>query len=298
MSATHQFFNHLQSRFGGLHKFLEKKEISQLVLHRTDGQINPDDLKRLMTHDVCVLHVENFYPKDHAIRLGKSLASEATHEGKAKNWKISTSRGLESSDVATLGKFAPLNIVSGLVSQKNEQSEKDEVMNEYFEGVREEFRDRRVEKISESNNDVDDSSVGRPQLWPLDKLRLELDESWSAGAGLAREQNTENSGSNNSYRRPYGGGLPRVMMGPTRWKKGFIHVDEMAPLSKDNGLFSANIYLQMPESKGDFNGGFQIWPLGIYSRWDWYKNAVDLSGMYYFLFLFIHLLYFHNFMNN
>ena len=79
--------------------------------------------------------------------------------------------------------------------------------------------------------------------------------------------------------------LPRIMMGPTRWKKdGYIHVDEMAPLSSQQGLFSASIYLQLPDQTTDheiFNktnvhtgtnaGDFAIWPLGIRSRWDWYK---------------------------
>lgn len=110
---------------------------------------------------------------------------------------------------------------------------------------------------------------GRPQLWPLDKLRLELDEAWPAGAGLAREE---------AYpKRPFGGGLPRIMFGPTRWRKGFIHVDEMAPLNANYGQFSANIYLLPPsapllldDTKQRFEA-LHIWPLGIRSRLHWYK---------------------------
>ena len=71
-----------------------------------------------------------------------------------------------------------------------------------------------------------------------------------------------------------GGGLARIMMGPTRWKKGYIHVDDMGPLKTSQGLFSANIYLQMPQPQA-----MDIWPLGVRSRWDWYRNAVLLSGM-------------------
>jgi hypothetical protein len=99
--------------------------------------------------------------------------------------------------------------------------------------------------------------------------------------------------------------LPRVMKGPTRWKRGFVHVDEMAPLHPERGLFSANIYLQLPDNennnrndvvgehdntnrdnedvvKNDNNNGqevLEIWPLGIRSRWDWYRNALLLSGL-------------------
>jgi hypothetical protein len=107
---------------------------------------------------------------------------------------------------------------------------------------------------------------------------LELDECWPSGSGLAREKD--------GLKRPYGGGLPRVMMGPTRWKRGFIHVDEMAPLSVDRGLLSANIYLQLPpdesgtvDNGNEHCGDFYIWPLGVRSRWDWYTNALTLSGL-------------------
>jgi hypothetical protein len=131
----------------------------------------------------------------------------------------------------------------------------------YFVGARKEMRSRRFSRKHE----------GRPQLWPLDKLRLELDEAWPAGAGLAREE---------AYpKRPFGGGLPRIMFGPTRWRKGFIHVDEMAPLNANYGQFSANIYLLPPVSSApllldDTKQRFEalhIWPLGIRSRMDWYK---------------------------
>ena len=86
------------------------------------------------------------------------------------------------------------------------------------------------------------------------------------------------------------------MRGPTRWKRGFIHVDEMSPLNATKGLFSANIYLSMPsiENKSDEDmdgadddvdahkrdsGGLNIWPLGVRSRLDWYRNAITLSSL-------------------
>jgi hypothetical protein len=101
------------------------------------------------------------------------------------------------------------------------------------------------------------------------------------------------------YARPYGGGLPRIMQGPTRWKRGFIHVDELGPLDNTRGLFSANIYLNVPESTsiGGIDGGtddegwkkdagaLHVWPLGVRSRWDWYRvsktslsNSTDTCG--------------------
>ena len=119
-----------------------------------------------------------------------------------------------------------------------------------------------------------------PYLWPLDQFRLELDEIWSHGASLARDKESG---------RVMGGGLPRIMLGPTRWKKGFIHADQFSPLSTENGLFSANIYLQLPERSeqenengNDSNEGeeeLHIWPLDIRSDLDWYMHQDLLKGM-------------------
>lgn len=207
------------------------------------------------------------HPKIHgleALEIGRKLAKEAL-AGKSQNWKVSTSRGLESSDVSTLGEYPPFNVACSSSDQKY-------ALEMYFEGARKEMRSRRFCPIASA-------AEKRHQLWPLDKLRLELDEAWPAGAGLAREQIHP--------KRPYGGGLPRIMFGPTRWRKGFIHVDEMAPLNAYSGQFSANIYLLPPNldthsgtlSSLVENGeptpysfeALHVWPLGIRSRLDWYK---------------------------
>ncbi|CAN0391073.1 unnamed protein product [Phaeothamnion confervicola] len=39
------------------------------------------------------------------------------------------------------------------------------------------------------------------------------------------------------------------------------------------GLFSANIYLQMPPAGGEL----QIWPVAFKSKWDFYRHAATLS---------------------
>jgi hypothetical protein len=72
-----------------------------------------------------------------------------------------------------------------------------------------------------------------------------------------------------------GGGLARIMMGPTRWKKGLIHVDELGPLHVDRGCFSANIYLKLPEEQEPV---LDLWPLDIRSRWDWYRVSRIVIG--------------------
>mmetsp|Transcript_24464 Transcript_24464/g.37689 ORF Transcript_24464/g.37689 Transcript_24464/m.37689 type:complete len:328 (-) Transcript_24464:954-1937(-) len=248
-AALRKFFSLLESRFGGLAPLLDKGPRAEVIV-RQDGNLRSSDLKRLMTHEATAVHVKGFYDTQSAQELGRQLALDA-QEGKARNWKVSTSRGLESSDVSTLGAHMPFNVACGLGKASD--------IDAYFEGVRKELRERRT-----------NPATSRPQLWPLDKFRLELDEVWPSGAGLARETKGEN-------KRVFSGGLPRVMMGPTRWKKGFIHVDEMGPLSSTKGLFSANIYLQLPQD--NTTCGMHIWPLGVRSRWDWYKNALLLSGL-------------------
>ncbi len=140
----------------------------------------------------------------------------------------------------------------------------------YFDGVQRDLKKRRRKKIITSNGEEKDE----PYLWPLDQFRLELDEIWSCGASLARDKETG---------RLMGGGLPRIMLGPTRWKKGFIHADQFSPLSTENGLFSANIYLQLPtrelDAHGADEGELHVWPLDIRTDWEWYTNQELLKGM-------------------
>lgn len=254
--ALQSLFSWIESRYGGLP--FDSGPASELIT--ADKRIHPDDLQRLFHHDATALHVRGFYDKSAARDIGEQLAGEAD-SGEGRNWKVSTSRGLESSDVFTLGEHPPYNVAAASKDAADHDL--------YFDRVIQEFDKRRAD------NDV-------PRLWPLDLLRLQLDEAWAHGAGLAR--GTTSTGD----RRPFSGGLPRVMKGPTRWSKGFIHVDEMGPLDMNKGLFSANIYLQLPEDKRHGVDDVQrspartilhIWPLGVRSRWDWYRNASLLSGL-------------------
>jgi len=245
-AALRQLFAWIGKRYGGLP--MDTGCHAEVIIRQR--RLLSCDLQRLMTHQATALQVKGYFDPFTSATLGQKLAHTA-HQGMARNWKVSTSRGLESSDVSTLGRHAPFNVASATGKQED--------MEAYFTGVWEELNDRRM-----------DGST--PQLWPMDKFRLELDEGWPSGAGLAREMSGE--------KRPFGGGLPRVMIGPTRWKRGFIHVDEMGPMSAEQGLFSANIYLQLPSDEISLRQkALHIWPLGVRTRWDWYRNALLLSGL-------------------
>mmetsp|Transcript_7587 Transcript_7587/g.19175 ORF Transcript_7587/g.19175 Transcript_7587/m.19175 type:complete len:359 (+) Transcript_7587:36-1112(+) len=276
--ALRHFFAWLESNYGGLvfdpsPKIIQSSGPSSLLAA---------DLLALMRHDVTAIHVKGFYPKTAAIRLGRQLALES--ETKRRVWKVSTSRGLESSDVSTLGEHAPFNVASAMGKEE-----------EYFQGVGREFYKRRFEmsdnRGGDDDNDNDDNKL--PTLWPLDLLRLSLDEVWPWGAGLARTTTASSKEKDPSKQLPFSAGLPRIMQGPSRWRQGFIHVDELGPLDVSRGLFSANIYLQLPEPEDKPTNQQQteaessnipqdilhIWPMAIKSRWDWYRNALSLSGL-------------------
>lgn len=224
---------------------------SDVVIVREDGVLRGADLAALVRHDATALVVRRFVPPAAAAAIGEELAAEVAR-GRARNWRVGVGdgrRGLESSDVATLGEHPPYNVAAATDDE-----------DAYFEGVRRELEARR--------RGIDDA----PRLWPTDALRLRLDEAWPGGAGLAREPDRE--------RRVFGGGLPRVAIGPTRWSRGFVHADDPRPLDDARGTFAANVYLRLPEpDNDDEEEHLHVWPLKIRSRWDWYKNAPLLSAL-------------------
>jgi hypothetical protein len=293
--ALRRLFQWIERRYGG--NIPMERGASAAVIRSETSVISTAHLEQLLRHEAVALHVPAFYPPHTARELGRQLAQEAMdgrhfhHAGRTttapnnkpqqrpQNWKISTSRGLESSDVTTLGAHVPYNVALTASSSSSASS-----IDEYFAGVQVELQSRRY-RSTRSSVDNGKEQV-EPQLWPLDLLRLQLDEAWPHGAGLARDARRN---------QPFGGGLPRIMHATTtRWKRGLIHVDELGPLRTSEGLFSANIYLQVPPSvssagANDTNGGdddpaipetvLQIWPTSIRSRWDWYRNALLLSSL-------------------
>lgn len=307
--AIQNLFRWIQSKYGNIDQLMDA---SLPVLCRQDGQLHTHDLQRLFRHELVALHIKSYLDPSYAQFLGQELAESfrttkkmngndddvsttTTNIPQARNWTISHPQGyLESSDVHTLGYHAPYN-----VAMSQSWGKKKNVPMEYYQGVLEELQQRKrcMRRIvvdstlqsSASSSSLSSSwSVPRiPQLHPMDQLRLDLDELWPAGAGLCKDKipstpSNNNNNNNNGISKyyPLGGGLPRIMIGPTRWRQGFIHVDELAPLSISHGLFSANIYLQLPQPKHEpEDGDLFIWPLNVWNKLDWYRNAHVLSKL-------------------
>ena len=103
--ALQRAFQWLETNHGGL-PFDEGPRAEVIVRHE---RLYRDDLERLMKHEATGLHVKGFYPTEASGVLGKALVDDVA-AGKARNWKVSTARGLESSDVSTLGADAPYNV--------------------------------------------------------------------------------------------------------------------------------------------------------------------------------------------
>ena len=78
---------------------------------------------------------------------------------------------------------------------------------------------------SNSSSHSDSSSVSSGNSsWsesPWEMLRSALSSCWPAGAEVLKDSTTG---------QKFLPGLGRVMRGPTRWRDGFCHVDDLAPL--------------------------------------------------------------------
>jgi len=308
--AIQNLFRWIQSKYGNVDKLMDT---SLHVQVRHDGQIITHDLERLFRHEILALHIKNYLDPTYAQHLGKELADMFVAAKKkdinstqakallpqARNWTTSHLRGYpELSDVYTLGHHVPYNVA---ISDPLH----DKAKTEYYHGVLRELRQRKrcMRTVAVDSSPMDSSSSSSsssstwniPQLHPMDQLRLDLDETWPAGAGLYKEKieyssttNSANSNRQNNYSpssspsssySPMGAGLPRIMIGPTRWRQGFIHVDELNPLNIHRGLFSANIFLQLPPKVQTNDGNLLIWPLNVRNKVDWYRNAHLLSKL-------------------
>jgi hypothetical protein len=286
--AITDLFQLLETKFGNIKALAQSDAVSVITRGvNTSPAILPADLHSLFTHRTLALHVKGFYPPSHCDALADHYQTLA-NQGGAKNWMVSTSRGLESSDVSTIG--TPSNM-----AMTNGGGDRALAMEEYHQEAQDRFSSNREIELSSPPQSPPSSSSSSlysshpPLLHPLDKLRLELDEAWAPGANVAK--------STTAPFKAFNAGLPRIMVGPTRFRKGFIHVDDLSPMVEERGTFSANIYLRVPPLGDGFNsnnkegggggggaeeGGdgaaLQIWPCK-WSQSQFYLNAPTLSSL-------------------
>lgn len=165
-------------------------------------------LERLFGHRVAALRVPNFYPRASATALAEWVAAQ-----RFEAW--------DGTDMF-FGVGRPANAT---------QSSVEECVAYFAEAVPTMHRIRRAAR----------------GLAPMDRLRLELDEVWPAGA---------NASTRNPYGRKMLVGIGRMMTpeglqpGIAR-TEGLVHVDASPYLDPAAGGFSANVYLEVPRGGGE-----------------------------------------------
>lgn len=95
------FARELEKRFGRIEDLVEDPSVDVIMTPTLDRA----SLEALFKHKASVVHVPGFYPADAAAALARRIEGQSTQ-----NWKVSSPRGLESSDVMSVGK--PYNVAA------------------------------------------------------------------------------------------------------------------------------------------------------------------------------------------
>lgn len=95
------FARELERRFGRIADLFEEPSVDVA----TRSCLTKGDLQDLFAHRVCAVHVPGFYPPQASASVAARLEGQSTQ-----NWKVSSPRGLESSDVLSVGK--PYNVAA------------------------------------------------------------------------------------------------------------------------------------------------------------------------------------------
>lgn len=185
-----------------------------------EKQLTSSSLQALIVDNtICAIHVPNFCSSTVAESLSRRALEEYTH------WKLG---GVISTDMFYAGGSIPKEVA--------DHSRPD--FWRYF-GEREDFV---CKQRSMSGG-----------TWPVDNLRLELDEAWPFGACSGQYLGQK--------LRP---AIMRIMcenndLNLSIPEYGFIHTDDFPKLKSSRGTFSANIYLKIPEEGGEL----YIWSINL-----------------------------------
>ena len=259
-------FQQIEKNYGDINALVDTK---MSILKLNSNQVTARALKKLFRHEVAAIRVPNFFPAEAC-----DLMSESFLEQPTSNWKVSSSRGMESSDVESI--VTPYNVALG---------QGPECVQKYFENaklftqrLRRNGGRQHAPNISTTSVDKQDGPTARhdfifPTLTPIDLLRLQLDETWPDGATIGKDKKSGNH---------LLAGAVRIMRGGQHGindnisSQGFIHVDDLSVMQDNGGLFSANVYLKTPTYGG---GELEIFPITFRTRYEFIKNAVTLSRL-------------------
>lgn len=95
------FARELERRFGHIEDLFEQPSVGVI----TTDTLDRASLTALFKHEACAVHVPGFYPTQAGAQCAARLEGQSTQ-----NWKVSSPRGLESSDVLSVGK--PYNVAA------------------------------------------------------------------------------------------------------------------------------------------------------------------------------------------
>lgn len=96
-----RFARELERRFGRIEDLFEDPSVDVI----TTNTLDQPALRALFQHQACAVHVPAFYPEEAAAEAAHRLEGQSTQ-----NWKVYSPRGLESSDVLSVGK--PYNVAA------------------------------------------------------------------------------------------------------------------------------------------------------------------------------------------
>jgi len=207
--SRRQAFEMLERRFGALSDLIEPRPYHRIV-ESSSGSLERAHLEQLFSHQCAAVLVPGFVDPAAAAQLARALvardqqrqadaASGGGGKGGGGNWTVATGRGMESSDVRSVG-----GTPFALAFDQAQQGDPD-ALPRYFDEASAEIKWMRSCPGTGGGGPGGPGAFGRGWSWlpPLDKLRLELDEEWPGGASLLKDPKTG---------RPFLPGVGRVMV--------------------------------------------------------------------------------------
>ena len=244
----------LESAFGDIPAL--RAADTSAVITLAEGKLTSSALTSLLRHEALCVLVKGFLPPSVAEAGAEELVARA-ERGEARDWMISTSGGLETSDVQTIG--TPPNML--------------------YTGNHNPHKGFGVDDDDDYDDENDDASPSSASNRPLDEATMTPSFTSLILSSLSA---CHPPGVKTSPSIPPL--FPRLMPGPTRWRSGYVHCDSLEPLSPSSGTFSANLYLRQPPPSSSWSGArsaagrLYVWPLR-YTRPQFYLNSPTLSEL-------------------